>query len=312
MSTQIKCRAKNPSTCRVHGSVSPISLLYNPKQAYQNVLESQKTVNLASNLEELSEAKQLVAHDEIVYYSTLKGKADLMTAYWAAKQSGSYQNELQTLAKIQESQEYRNKVLSENPAYIESENNFNGFVKQYAEESYVIKSEAQRDEVFEKLKNLPYGTPIAIKTKNNGFIYDGAGNGYTDGKVSKIATKLLGLKPSFTSSLDGKSGAEAISLQHSHVALYTTQVDEIHVLKPEAANVYGTVSNTNESVFGQNIGTNSSSERVVVAGKGYRYEVEGKFQDFSENDTKRLDIKGGPLEHFTFHEPGYVAQVKMF
>lgn len=275
MSTTVKCRAKNPATCRVHGSISQVSIIQNPDIAFRNYAQSQKAVDKATNLEELAEAKELVEHDKTAYDATLSGLSDLRLKYWEAKRNGSYADKLKVELDYEKALKFRQDSLMASPAYAESQAIFNDFVQQNAEKSYVFNQGFETDDDAKKLNeiaklNIPYQTPLAIKLKNGSVIYDGAGNGYNNGKVG-WESKLFGPKPGFTGTMDsGSSRPDTISLEHSRVLINTPEIAEIHILKPGSKDLVNSITNSHETEKP----SPATYQRYAVTGKGYRYEME--------------------------------------
>lgn len=276
MSTTVKCRAKNPATCRVHGSISQVSVIQNPDTAFRNYEQSQKAVDKATNLEELAEAKELVEHDKTAYEATLAGLSDLRSKYWSSYRNDSYADKLKVELDYERALKFRQDSLMASPAYAESQATFNDFVQQNAVKSYVFNSGLEMgDEDVKKFNeiaklNIPYQTPLAIKLKDGSVIYDAAGNGYNNGKINWEA-KLFGAKPSFTNTMDKDSKRpDTISLEHSRVLINTPEIAEIHVLKPGSKDLVNNITNSHETEKP----STATYQRYAVTGKGYRYEME--------------------------------------
>lgn len=276
MSTTVKCRAKNPATCRVHGNISQVFIIQNPETAFRNYEQSKQAADKATTLEELAEAKELAEHDKTAYNATLSGLSDLERKHWSATRTGSYAENLKIQLDYEKATKFREESLMTSPAYAESQATFNNFVQQNAEKSYILtntlkptKEDTEKLNEIAKL-NIPYQTPVAIKLKDGSVIYDGAGNGYNNGKAGWEA-KLFGPKPGFTSNVDKNSTQpDTISLEHSRILINTSRIAEIHILKPGSKELIHTLNNSHET----DKPSSATFQRYAITGKGYRYEIE--------------------------------------
>jgi hypothetical protein len=271
MSTSTKCRAKNPSTCRVHGSPNVrMNALMSPQASYNNLLSSQKRTALATNLEELAEAKELEFHDVTAYNATLSGLEDLKKASYHTK---TFADKLKNDALVKEAVEYRASVLRSSPVFQESENRFNSFVKENAKHSYEITTLNDRDEIKSVWARIgsqtPVGTPLAIRTKSGNFIYDTAGNGYIDAKLPKIA-KLFGDSGSF---LRYDTTTPVYSLKNTNMSSPGDEIAEIHILRPGSEAKFGDL--TNSHAMYNNPKYSQEEGRHSISGDGFHYEIDG-------------------------------------
>jgi hypothetical protein len=271
MTTSTKCRAKNPSTCRVHGSPNVrMNALMSPQISYNNLLSSQKKTALATNLEELAEAKEFEFHDITAYNATLSGLEDLKKASYHTE---TFADKLKNDALIKEAVEYRASVLRTSPVFQESENTFNSFVKENAKHSYEITTLTDRDEMRDVWGRIgsqtPVGTPIAIRTKSGNFIYDTAGNGYIDAKLPKLA-KLFGDSGSF---LRHDTATPFYSLKNAGRAQHGDEIAEIHILKPGTEAKFGNLANSH--TISNNPKSYQEQGRHSISGDGFHYEIEG-------------------------------------
>ena len=275
--TTTPCRANIPSNCRVHGSKNPIDAISNPVLAYKNLRSSKKEVDLATTLEQLSEAKQLVNFDQLVYDSTLTGQEELIDKLRNHSYQAPLSEKTECQFRIKESIEYRNKILKESPAHIESNENFTKAVANATQSFTNLNSASDYQKVINSLRGLPYGTPIAMRMKNGSYIYDGAGNGL----IVSEGIKRSKQKRNFFSKLtdgpgfirqwkDQPAPQAAISLEHSSMSFGLGSVESIYVL-PERTKV----ENVKNSHTVEPNGNEAYHSRWGIKGDGYYYELEG-------------------------------------
>lgn len=290
--TTTKCRAKTPATCRVHGTNNPVNAILDYKLAASYLRASKKAVALATNLGELSEAKELVMHDQKVYDSTLQGQDELKNKMQPWQNSRPALSEiLEYESRYAEAKAFRKEVLAKDPAHIESETKFNNFVKDNAEASYDI-NVADRKTIYEnikKIEQLPYGTPVALKLANGGYIYDKAGNGYKNGSPGVIG-KIFNYKERFIQTQWGDEADRVnISLASSNTLFPLKEVSEIHVLKPDAYKKGFSQFLNSHATFDVDEGRDNA--KWAVEGKEYYYELEGSYRAY-ETQEERLVFSG--------------------
>jgi hypothetical protein len=239
---------------------------------------SKKEVDLATTLEQLSEAKQLVNFDQLVYDSTLEGQEELRSKLRNNVHLMPLSEKTECQLRIKEGAAYRNTVLAESAVHIESAEKFAKITENATQSFTELKSNNDYQNVINSLRDLPYGTPIAIRSKNGAYIYDGAGTGL----VPSAEIKRSKQKRNFFSRLsDGpgfikqwshhQSAAEAaISLEHSSMVFGLGNVESIHVL-PERAK-FEDVKNSHAV---ESTGAEPYHSRWGIKGDGYYYELEG-------------------------------------
>lgn len=271
--TDYKCRAKNPATCRVHGSPNPMTALMNFNVAFANLRNSKKAAELATNLEELSEAKQLVYFDQKVYDATLAGKAELDEKLkpWRDPRP-TLSEELEYRARKAEGEAYRNEMLAGNKAFAASEESFAKITGENAIASYTLNDKQSVNAAINALWNLPVGTPVAIKTKSGGYLYGGAGDGLSP-EANRNTFLNKRYRGRFLQKAEASISGEAfISLKNSSLDFRLKDVKEIHVLKADTfkdgmSAVYNPYSTKAEET--------SAYSRYGIEGEGYYYELEG-------------------------------------
>jgi hypothetical protein len=303
--TTTKCRAKTPATCRVHGTNNPVNAILDYKVAASYLRASKKTVALATNLEELSEAKELVMHDQMVYDATLQGQDELKTKMqpWQTPRP-ALSEILEYESRYAEAVAFRKETLANDPAHAESETKFNDFVKENVEASYDINVKDRKTiyNNIKKLEELPYGTPVALKLQNGGYIYDKSGNGYKNGS-SGVLGKIFNAKGRFIQTQWGDEADRVnMSLASSHTLFPLKEVSEIHVLKPDAyKNGFSQFQNSHTS---SDIDDGRDNARWAAEGKEYYYELEGRDLTPRENVTF---YSGG-----VFLQPEKIISLKKF
>jgi hypothetical protein len=275
-----KCRAKNPGSCRVHGSTNAVAVLLNDTVAARNLQESTRALENADSMESYFEAQQSVSHDRKAYDATLKGTYELKTdlivniGTLTADQRFEYKN------RLAEAKAYRAEVLSKDPAYQQGQVKYESFVKENGIATYTFSKENLHDNL-EKLSTVPYGTPVAIKTQA-GIIYTHAGDGYNDrpkNKLSKMLRNATFGKPSFVMHYDPedqKARSATLSLQSSGTLLYIRQIQEVTVLKEDAyKNGFEQFTNPHASKEATKQAPHKENSRWAITGENYYYEIEG-------------------------------------
>lgn len=295
MTTTDVCRAKSGrETCRVHGSKSPAGAIFIPEVATKNLAESEKAYKLSSSFEESSENAALVDHDQVVYDSTLGGLGSLKNK---VRREPDALEEYKLRERLQAAVAYRKSILANDPVYQESEANYNAVVAEHSIQSVPIEKDA--------LKEVSFGTPLAIKLKNGGFIYDYAGNGWIDGKVPAIWKAVTGAKGSFVGkSFSNGYGSDQknvdISLKGLRSVLSADAVEELHVLKPDAfKGGFDKIRNTNTQDYSKpksDDGTITPTRFFSVKTENGLYELELK----RSGDTLIRPISSGSGVGFTF------------
>jgi len=306
MTTSNPCRAKIPSNCRVHGSQSAVGVVTNHIVAYANLRYSTKAVDFATTLEDLSEAKQLVAHDQLAYDATLAGQKELKDKLLKGGYALPMSESLEYKIRLKEAKAYREETLSQNPAHIESEANFLAITENATQSFTNLKKTGYR-EIVASLKDLPYGTPVAIKTKNGDYLYDGAGNGRIQSLNGKktIADRILGqghFMSAVNNNADDSYGAY-VSLQHSNTSFPLREIESIHVLPSTTS--FEAVGNTHAVAQTSKIDHHA---RWVQKGEGYYYEIEGEEEQGSLSG--RGYLRGGGEFVVNAHNPEATYEIK--
>ena len=267
MSTTRRCQAKNPATCRVHGSTNRVAVLRNANLAYANLRNSKKELDFANNLEELSEKKQLVHHDQVAYDATLKGLSELGANIYKARQEG-FSKELEVKARIKDALEYRKSVLKDDPSWREANSGYES-VTATATSKVIVKRGEGKEKTIAELKNIQPGSRVAVKLKNGGFLYDQAGDGLVPEAKRGFLSNLVS-KPNFIQDLGGDS---SISLRNSGIRVRLNEIEEVSVVsehnslpKPPSPSLHQ--SNTDAE-------SQKVESRWVILGKGYHYNIEG-------------------------------------
>lgn len=275
-----KCRAKNPGSCRVHGSTDAMSVLLNDKVALRNVQESTKALENADSMENYFEAQQSLSHDKKAYDATLKGTYDLKLDLVMNVGTLTADQRLEYKNRLADAKAYREEVLSKDPAYQEAQAKYDSFSKENGVETFSLDKD-NLHENLEKLSQVPYGTPIALKT-DAGIIYTHAGDGYNDrpkNKFSKMLRSATFGKPSFVMHYDPddkKARAATFSLKSSGTLLYVRQVQEVTVLKEDAyKNGFDQFTNSHASKESTKQAPHKENSRWSIKGEDYYYEMEG-------------------------------------
>ena len=274
MSTKI-CRARKPEKCRVHGNSNPINVILNPVLASNNLNSSKKACDLASNLEELSEAKQLLAHDQKVYDATSNGRRELVNAMYRPK---SFSDEIELKRRLDESVKYRKEIVENNAALKPSYEAFDTLVSTAGEESYVLDgSKTAYDKAYQELKKLPYGTPVAIKTLSGSILYDGAGDGLIpEANRNNFFNKIV--KSGFVIAHDSRTKEASVGLKNSSMSFSISEIAEIHVLKE---NTFSSGIPEHLKTVGKEINSPDTMENPSVwsiEGNEFYYQLQGSLK----------------------------------
>jgi hypothetical protein len=293
MSNPTICRAKNKATCRVHGVTNATAVILSPSLAASNLIESKKACDLASNLEELSEAKQLLAHDQKAYDATSAGRHELFVEKYKPH---TFAEELEIKRRFEEAVAYRKEIIENNPVLKPGYEAFKSFVEDNATQSFVFdNTDDSYNQSYRVLREVPYGTPVAIKTLSGSIIYDGAGDGLIPGiKRDSFFSKLS--KGSFVRAESGQPRHSRVSLQNSSMGLSLAEVAEVHVLKDGAfSKGVPEVLKTSGDAVTSNAAKNKPSV-WAVSGDGYYYQIQGSAKE-TWKDTKKSEPADMWQEH---------------
>lgn len=323
MNTSNKCRAKDPSTCRVHGSpvAAALEAIVNHRVALSNLDRSKRSLTTVTTLEEMSEAKQLIDHDQKVYDSTFAGQSDLRRKIkpWFNDSSPTVAEKIEAQTRLKEAKAYREQVLAQSPTMVESQNNFTQITAD-AEQSFVgLSNNESYQPVIDSLKKLPKGTPIAIKLKNGGYIYDTAGNQtapeYANKEKKNLLEKIAYGRNQFIDYWNKEDNERAgLSLSNSGVLIPLSSVSEIHVLPKSSFNAKLTKAVNSKAVPCKFSGFSSAEgKRWGIKGEGYYYEIEGGNNSDTHNTGLNTGVWSSSQSVFIKPwKPSEILEVKMF
>jgi hypothetical protein len=284
MSTTI-CRAKNKATCRVHGVSNPMNVILNSVYAALNLNDAKKACDLASNLEELSEAKQLLAHDQKVYDSTAKGREELRDQM---RKQNTFAEELELKRRLDESLAYGKEILENNPVLKESYTGFNNLVHDAAKESYVFDgTDSSYEDAYLGLKDVPYGTSVAIKTLSGSLIYDRAGDGLVPEANHRNFWNKLSRK-GFVHTFNERSNHALVSLKNSSYSVPFQEIAEIHVLRGDHFVLRGIEDEL--KLTGSKVKSEDDKKEPsvwTVEGSDYYYQVHGSSSSTLESEVEK-------------------------
>ena len=274
--SNIKCRAKNPATCRVHGVSNDFAVITNVNLATANLRESKTKCDFASNLEELSEAKQLHAKDQKSYDATVEGLRELNVALLGSRDL-TYAEKTEIQLRLKEASAYRQELLASSSTLSPAYNYYDSVVAKHSTNSFVFSDDvAQKEKFVERLKGIPYTAPIVVKTKSGAILYDGAGDGLVPGlkKRTSLFTKPLGF-------FNGNSENGYISLQNSGINIDLNDVAEIHTLNEDVTSNVPAIDGV----------VSSDSRFWQVSGDDYSYLFEGEPENPESNDNRWTESK---------------------
>lgn len=293
-----QCRAKNPGSCRYHGSSNRLEALIDDRQAKANLNESRKAVEESADLDQLFEAKQNLFRDQTAYDATIAGEKALERQLsYTNRQSLSAEEESEAEYRLIKAKAYRTEVLSNDSAYQEAQQKYTAFVKKNAEQVFDM-HESFTEEKRNYLAGVPYGTPIALQTAYGQF-YGYAGDHWlkrpSKNKASRLWERGFG-KRSFVSFDDGNSKSNVVdgtlSISSSQMAVSLSDVEKIVVLKKDAySNGFQELKNSHavsetEDTFVK------GNDRYALEGEDYYYEFEGyngtNITNFSDEQRKQV------------------------
>ena len=174
--TVVKCRAKDPATCRVHGT-NPVNLpdqvLYSPTawMEINNEIDALQTFiksKAAQNILDYNQYEKI--QQEIVDY---KWKYQVTVDGYKRAYEDYVQNPTpERKAKLDMVEEARTEFETKHPVAFKQINQFNTTIQKYGEQTYNIPSTSLKktdlQELYTKLENLPTGQKFALE------FYDGS------------------------------------------------------------------------------------------------------------------------------------------
>lgn len=294
--TTIKCRAKNPAKCRVHGNFNVFATITNSHLAAKNLNDAKNNVDLASNLEELSEAKQLLKNDQKVYDSTLIGLSELKSVLSNPLKLSeiTLAEKVELERRYEEATTYRNTILTTSPKLENVYSYYDETVEDHAIDSNKVPANLeQKKQLIQKLSKIAYGTPVVIKTKSGAILYDGAGDGLLPNDEKKKRYSFLVRPRGF---IHGEPEDASISLKNSSINIPLNEVDEIHIMEKDTS--------TRSPFFKED--KTKTSPFWQVEGEGYSYFFEGEKAD----DTRWQEHKNSLL-HLEPYKPKLINQVSL-
>lgn len=279
MTTTNKCRAKNPGSCRVHGSSNAVDVITNDKIARRNLFESKNNLDKADSMEAFFEATEQVAHDQKAYDATIKGMEALQSDLEARPSTLTSDQFLDVSYRLANAKEYRNKVLANDPAYQETLENYFRFNDEHAISTHSF-SRSNLHESVEALKELPYGTPVSVELKNGGVLYAYSGNGLGSEPKNRFTQMLAksGGASNFVQGFDGdRDTHKHVAFKDFDVLVSVNEIKTINVLKPGSYDKgFDLVWNshvTKDSYNGE--APHGECSRWSAQGENYYFEMEG-------------------------------------
>lgn len=279
MTTKNKCRAKNPGSCRVHGSSNAVEVITNDKIARRNLFESMNNLDKVDSMESFFEASEQVAHDQKAYDATLKG-LEAMTNDLERKPNDLTSDQFLKLGhRLANAKEYRKEVMENDPAYRETVDNYTRFNDEHAVSTHSF-SKSNLHESLENLKELPHNTPVSVRFNNGTVLYAYSGNGLGTQPKNRLTRMLAksGGASRFVQGFDGDSDKfKHVSFNGFHTMVRTREIKEINVLKPGAYDKgFDSIRNSHvtKDVY-KGEAPHRESSRWSVRGENYYFEIEG-------------------------------------
>jgi hypothetical protein len=301
----------------VHGSNNAVSVLLNDKVALRNLQESQKALENADSMEEYFEAQQSISHDRKAYDATLKGTEELKSDLRGFNNELNNDEKLDRKMRLAEAKAYRNEVLAKDPAHQEATSNYDSFVKENGVATYQI-NKANIHETLTALRDVPYGTPVALKT-DGGIIYTHAGDGYNDrakNKFSKMLRTATFGKPGFVmhyDSEDQQARSATFSLKSTNTLIYAKDVKEVTVLKEDAyKNGFDGLVNSHASSEAHQKAPHTENSRWAIKGEDYYYEIEAahRLPDRATWTLGENEWRSGERGYTLINAPKEIREIK--
>ena len=236
MTTKNKCRAKNPGSCRVHGSSNAVDVITNDKIARRNLFESMNNLDKVDSVESYFEASEQVAHDQKAYDATLTGIKALTDDLESKTNDLTSDQFLKLGHRLANAMEYRKEVMENDPAYRETVDNYTRFNDEHAVSTHSF-SKSNLHESLEELKELPYNTPISVRFNNGTVLYAHSGNGLggqPKNRFTRMLAKSGGASRFVQGFDDGQDRFKHVCFKDFEVMVRVSEIKEINVLKPGA------------------------------------------------------------------------------
>lgn len=279
MTTANKCRAKNPGSCRVHGTVNAVDVITNDKIAQRNLFESKGNLDKADSMESFFESTEQVAHDQKAYDATIKGTKALQDDLDYHSSTLTSDQVLDIKRRLIQASEYRQEVLSTDPAHRETEENYERFTEEHAVSKHSFSKENLHESLNE-LKDLPNKTPIAVKFKNGAVLYGHSGIGM-DKEPTNRFSRMMAKSGGSLAFVQGHSSDidkyKHVSFNGFYAMVRVKEIKEINVLKPDAYDKgFDAVLNSHatKDVY-KGEAPHRESSRWAVQGDNYYFEIEG-------------------------------------
>lgn len=273
-----KCQAKNPATCRIHGTYNPARIVTNPIVAAQNLNKSHRLTETATTFEELQEIKQQIRQDQNLYDATISGLKELQRNIQNKSWTLPLAEELDLKKRYEEALTKREEILKESPAWKEAYETYDNYVAAHGSHKYTI--DPTDPELQNKLNQIPPGSPIMLKTHAGSIIYDSAGDGFLPGTKHNILTKN---SRKFANGL-------GISLKNSGVGVPYEEIKEIHTL----TDMYGQFSFPPTAESQTENQKNTDHGVWAIEGKEYSYQFEGS------RTTTHTNKKGDTIQTWSW------------
>lgn len=297
------CQAKNPATCRVHGTFDPNTAILNHKVLKDNITDTEKRKKTATSIVELEEINEQMKQDEELYYQSLQGLEEL-AEYIRTNEKLTAIEKIKLRNQLAEAYEGRRNRLEQQTELKPLYDNYKSFIaEQAAEETFSpnsAKTDEEKQQILQQLQNIEPGTPLAVKTKLGAIIYDTAGHGLIEGaNPNNLLNKMV--KRGFMEPFSKDDYREAaISFTHSNTYMNIGYVQEITVLKP------GTFDNGVPSQLKPAKGSEVDLEKSHSG--NHVYGVEGENYYYQMNSPIRTQVsKKGKKEHALSEHLSYVA-----
>lgn len=299
MSKPVKCQAKDPKTCRVHGTNSNVLTadILHGRYAYYDIRDKIKELDSFINTkaakdiltyEQFEQAKEQIKTYQWQQDTTAEGYQKAYEEYYTSSHS------LESEAKIVMIEEARNEFEQKHPEAYKKIQDFNKTVQTYGTKTY-FPSKGKNDtevlkEIYSELSKLPEGSKFALE------FYDGTRLIRTVEKQESNWKRVFSnhYVPRPTISIPPLENIKNINLENTYVSLGQTEtganianIKQITLLADNTPKVFTTPRKPLPS-----------SQNSDNSGKGY-FQINSEFAEgiFYQNETRQAN--GSKLPIFT-------------
>lgn len=288
MNTATRCRAKNPSACRVHGSVKIVlneNLVYGSKAFQQTAKEVKDLEDVISNkamekilsFDQFNSVKQEIKHAEWRKNVTWQGHKE---NFEKALAKPSFENDFK-LAQVEEARE---EILARTPEVYSQVKEFDKVVEENALETITPATDFKYDwktvkEIRNKLRELQPGDKVAVE------FYDGSRFIATQEERPTLSQSLFKGEGEKDFIPSVRSVLPSLRLPSSNMLTDFADVKKFTILKPGVGEVFAPT--------GKEVPVKPTDSE-----SGY-YQVKSPTLEGVFYQTETMRFTGSTVEHYT-------------